>query len=418
VSWQTATLGQLCDDYGGFIQTGPFGSQLKQSEYVDDPNGVPVVMPKDIKDGRVDLVSAARITEHKAQTLARHFLASGDIIFPRRGDINKLAIIEDASSVFCGTGCLRIHTPSEGVVPKYLYYFLGQKRVAEWLEGRAIGSTMLNLNTSIMRAVEVEYPNYEAQKRIASILSAYDDLIESNRRRIVLLEEAARHLYKEWFVRLRFPGHEHTKITKGVPEGWEVTAFSEFADVLRGRSYTSAELRDDGGRAFVNLKCIDRFGGFRDAGIKGIEGDFKEKHMVNPGDIVMAVTDMTRDAMIVAQSGRISKTVEAGAIFSMDLVKIVPKSDIEMDWLYSMLRFSGFAFDVREHANGTNVLHLKPKYIEGWVGVLPSTQIRTWFAEAVQPIFTQIDNLQLQSRNAAKARDLLLPRLMNGSLAV
>jgi type I restriction enzyme S subunit len=190
------------------------------------------------------------------------------------------------------------------------------------------------------------------------------------------------------------------------------------ADVLRGRSYTSAELRDEGGRAFVNLKCIDRFGGFRDHGLKGIEGDFKDKHMVSPGDIVMAVTDMTRDAMIVAQSGRISKTVEADAIFSMDLVKIVPKPDIERDWLYSLLRFSRFAFDVREHANGTNVLHLKPKYIEEWKGILPPTKVRGWFAELVQPIFEQIDNLQLQSRNAARARDLLLPKLMNGTLTV
>lgn len=256
------------------------------------------------------------------------------------------------------------------------------------------------------------------QQSIAAILSAYDDLIDNNRRRIGLLEDAARQFYKEWFARLRFPGHEHVKVVDGVPEGWERISFSEMADVLRGRSYTTAELRDEGGRAFVNLKCINRFGGFRDSGIKGIEGAFRDKHMVSPGDIVMAVTDMTRDAMIVAQSGRISKTIEADAIFSMDLVKIVPKAEIQRDWLYSLLRFSRFAFDVREHANGTNVLHLKPKHIEEWRGVLPSERVRGWFVDVVQPIFDQIDNLQVQSRNAAKARDLLLPRLMSGSLPV
>ncbi len=169
---------------------------------------------------------------------------------------------------------------------------------------------------------------------------------------------------------------------------------------------------------FGGKVSINRFGGFRDTGIKGIEGDFKDKHQVSPGDIVMAVTDMTRDAMIVAQSGRISKTIEANAIFSMDLVKIVPKPAVQRDWLYSLLRFSRFAYDVREHANGTNVLHLKPKYIENWKGILPSNHVRGWFVDLVQPIFDQIDNLQLQSRNAAKARDLLLPKLMSGALSV
>lgn len=417
MSWRTATLGELCDKFDGFVQTGPFGSQLKQSEYVEDPNGVPVVMPKDIKSGRIDFDTVARITEHKAQTLSRHFLADGDIIFPRRGDINKLAIVENSESVFCGTGCLRIHTPSEAIVPKFLFYFLSQPKVAEWLEARAIGSTMLNLNTAIMRGVEIRFPDRPAQQRIASTLAAYDDLIENSRRRIGLLEEAARQLYKEWFVRFRFPGHAQIEIVDGSPVGWAPVSFSEMADVVRGRSYTSEELRDEGGRAFVNLKCINRFGGFRDSGVKGIEGAFKEKHTVSPGDIVMAVTDMTRDAMIVAQSGRISKTIAVDAVFSMDLVKIVAKPHVQRDWLYSLLRFSRLPLDVREHASGTNVLHLKPKHIEEWRGFLPPEHLRDCFVEAVQPIFDQIDNLQLQSRSAARARDLLLPKLMSGAIS-
>lgn len=280
------------------------------------------------------------------------------------------------------------------------------------------GAAQDNLSQGKLLSLKFPAPDVAEQRHIASILATYDALIENNRRRIALLEEAARQLYREWFVRFRFPGHEHVKVIDGVPEGWHKKLLSEMADVVRGRSYTSAELRDEGGRAFVNLKCIKRFGGFRDSGIKGIEGDFKEKHTVMPGDIVMAVTDMTRDAMIVAQSGRISKTVEAGAVFSMDLVKIVAKPEIQRDWLYSLLRFSRFAFDVREHATGTNVLHLKPKHIEDWKGLLPPHNVRKWFVEVVGVIFDQIDNLQLQSQSAAKARDLLLPKLMSGAITV
>jgi type I restriction enzyme S subunit len=309
--------------------------------------------------------------------------------------------------------------PNDSHDPRFIYYLLNHNRRQIRSIGIGNGAAQPIINKTTFSGVQVFVPpSRDDEQRIAAILSAYDDLIENNRRRIALLEEAARQLYKEWFVRFRFPGHEHVKLIDGVPDGWEPISFSEMADVLRGRSYTSAELRDEGGRAFVNLKCINRFGGFRDSGLKGIEGDFKDKHMVSPGDIVMAVTDMTREAMIVAQSGRISKTVGADAIFSMDLVKIVPKPEIQKDWLYSLLRFSQFAFELREHANGTNVLHLKPKYIAEWEGLIPPAKVRGWFADMVQPMFDQIDNLQLQSRNAAKARDLLLPKLMNGTLTV
>lgn len=301
----------------------------------------------------------------------------------------------------------------KGNDPRFIAYFLRHKLKNYQSEKAAVPG----VDRNVLHKLAARCPDPQIQQAIVRTLSAYDDLIENNRRRIALLEEAARQLYKEWFVRFRFPGHEHIEIVDGTPVGWVPVAFSAMADVVRGRSYTSAELRDDGGRAFVNLKCINRFGGFRDSGIKGIEGEFQERHTVRPGDIVMAVTDMTRDAMIVAQSGRIPKTIESHAVFSMDLVKIVAKPHVQRDWLYSLLRFSRLPFDVREHANGTNVLHLKPKHIEEWRGVLPPEHLRDWFVDAVQPVFDQIDNLQLQSRNAARARDLLLPKLMSGAIS-
>ena len=274
------------------------------------------------------------------------------------------------------------------------------------------------VNRNVLHTLKVRVPSANEQAVIVSILSAYDDLIENNRRRIALLEEAARLLYREWFVHFRFPGHEHVKITDGLPEGWGRHPVSDLADVFRGRSYRSSELVDSDGQPFINLKCIDRFGGFRISGLKWFHGEHMEHHFAAPGDVVIAVTDMTRDARIVAQAARVPRTVGDGAIYSMDLVKAVPRNEVEQEWFYGMLRFSQFSAAVREEATGATVLHLKPKHIENWEAVVPPTALRGLFSEQFSAILQQMDNLELQNENCAQARDLLLPNLMNGESAV
>jgi len=132
----------------------------------------------------------------------------------------------------------------------------------------------------------------------------------------------------------------------------------------------------------------------------------------------MAVTDMTRNAMIVAQAARVPQSIGDGAIYSMDLVKIVPGPEIDPNWLYFLFRYSGFSYAVREHATGTNVLHLKPKYIEQWKTPLPPSALRHTFSETMGPMLAQQDQLELQCDALARARNLLLPRLMNGEITV
>ena len=127
---------------------------------------------------------------------------------------------------------------------------------------------------------------------------------------------------------------------------------------------------------------------------------------------------MTRDAAIISQAARVPRTVADNAIYSMDLVKVVPRTDIEPEWFYGVLRFSQFSAVVREEATGTTVLHLKPKHIENWKAVVPPSELRGLFSEQFGAILEQVDNLELQNANCVKAREFLLPRLMNGEIAV
>lgn len=185
-----------------------------------------------------------------------------------------------------------------------------------------------------------------------------------------------------------------------------------------GQHNRSDELVEDGGKLFVNLKCIERYGGFRTYGLKRFEGAHKPQHTVAAGDIVMAVTDMTQERMVIARAGRLPRTVDEPAIFSMDMVKIVPNEGVPAEWLYYLLRYSTFPDEVKEHATGTTVLHLKPKHIEQWQTGAPPARERRLFADAVRPLLDLQDNLLHQNRELERARDLLLPKLMSGEVTV
>ena len=190
--WEQATLRDVCQD-DGTIQTGPFGSQLHAEDYV--AAGVPVVMPVNIGDGRVSEHAIARITEENAHRLSRHRMRVGDIVYSRRGDITRRALITMTEEGWlCGTGCLLVR-PGTDIDSKWLSYWLGAPWTHEFLRQRAVGATMPNLNTSILSEVPVSVPSLPEQRAIAGVLGGLDDLIDTNQRLISQI----RRLSSGWF---------------------------------------------------------------------------------------------------------------------------------------------------------------------------------------------------------------------------
>jgi len=182
------TLGEISDESGGIIRTGPFGSQLHESDYAQE--GVPVVMPKDIINGRVDTISIAQVPPEVASRLSKHRLDVGDIVYGRRGDIGRRAFISERQEGWlCGTGCLRISLKGSALHPRFLYAYLGQQEVIEMIAGRAIGATMPNLNTTILRNIPIDVPLYEVQKSFVEQVTRYDNLIENLVARNILLRQ-------------------------------------------------------------------------------------------------------------------------------------------------------------------------------------------------------------------------------------
>ena len=312
--------------------------------------------------------------------------------------------------------------PNQSFDAEYLYYYFATRRGELLSIGSAGGVRTPIISKSSFEALDVEVPDLCVQRDVASVLSAYDDLIENNTRRIAILEEMARRIYEEWFVRFRFPGHEGVRMVESelglVPEGWQAGTVADFAVVHRGRSYKGSELANSGGRPFVNLKCMERDGGFRASGLKRYTGQFKDSHTVRSGDMVMGITDMTQERRIVARVGRVSGLDADFGVFSMDLVRIASRGQYPEPYLFAMLRWSRFADEVKQHANGANVLHLLPARIEEFAFARPEPELAARFADLLAPMLSLCDTLERKNVNLRTTRDLLLPRLISGELDV
>lgn len=401
MKWETMTLGELCKKHNGQIQTGPFGSQLHQSDYKEV--GTPVVMPKDIINDKISTEGIARISDTDVARLSKHILKKGDIVFPRRGEINKRALITDESEGFiCGTGCLKISINSEQVSNMFLNYYLARKESVDWLENNAVGSTMKNLSGQILSNIPIEMPPINTQRRIASILSAYDDLIENNLRRIKLLEEAAQHIYREWFVRMRFPGWEGAKFGEdGVPEGWRKVNLYDFADIQMGFPFNGSLFNDEKiGTPAIRIRDIPSNRTFT---YTTEEAD--EKYFVEQGDILIGMDGFFYTDVWAGQRGYLVQRV----------CRIRAKDPMLQGYLLEALKTPIKFFE--QTISGATVSHLGAKHLKQIEILFPEPS-----HEAELQIFNNLHNqrIKLHSQNAhlKEARDILLPRLMNQTTEV
>lgn len=187
--WEVVKLGDVIDRGGGSVQTGPFGSLLHASDYV--PDGIPFVMPKDLsQDGRIVHQGDARVSGKDFQRLNRYHLKLGDLLVARRGEIGRRGLVtEDESGWVCGTGCLRVR-PGMVLQPLFLSQILGMEFARNWLEGHAVGTTMLNLNTQILGAMPIPLPSMVEQVEIAETVTTVDEKIaaeESRKQTLTIL---------------------------------------------------------------------------------------------------------------------------------------------------------------------------------------------------------------------------------------
>ena len=256
--------------------------------------------------------------------------------------------------------------------------------MVRYLENMNNGGAVPLLNLGIIRRVPVPLPPLTTQDKIAGILSTYDDLIDNNRRRIALLEEAARLLYREWFVYHRFPGHEHVKVIDNLPEGWEHRSVGQIAEFKYGKA----------------LKKENRIqGAFPVYGSSGIVGYHQVALVEGP-------------AIVVGRKGNVGSIYWSPVSFwPIDTVYFIRKEHIDF-WLYLALPSAGF------QNTDTGVPGLNRDFAYSRKLTSPPIRLRRLFDEVVEPMFSQRMTLENYNQKLAQARDLLLPRLMSGEIAI
>ena len=404
----------------GLLEIGD-GYRAKNSEL--GSAGLPFARAQNLNNG-FDFRSADHYPEDKLDRVGSKVSVVGDCVFTSKGSVGRIGFVNATTTRFVYSPQLSYWRSLNhaALLPEYLRYWLqapefGVQRDA--VKGSTDMADYVNLRDQ--RRMSISIPQPGTQRKIAAVLSAYDELIENNNRRISISEEMAQRIYREWFVDFRYPGHENVPLVRSeggpVPHGWTVGRVGDIAKVIRGRSYRGTEVGEVGGVPFINLKCIARGGGFRRDGVKRFLGEFRQAHAVRTGDIVMAVTDMTQERRIVARAARIPDLGEPVGVASMDLVRIEPVG-VEAEFLLNLLRFSGFADSVKHHANGANVLHLHPDRITQYQTVLPPTRLRGKFAAIVGPLDQLHDALESANASLRRARDLLVPRLISGEIDV
>jgi type I restriction enzyme S subunit len=304
---------------------------------------------------------------------------------------------------------LKIELPAEVLDPKFLSYYLGLRQSVEWLERNAVGTTMLNLNTKILGRMPIPNLDIRTQKAIAEILSAYDDLIENNRRRMALLEESARLLYREWFVHLRFPGHEHVPVKEGVPEGWEKKKIGD-ASAFLSRGITP-KYDDDAPGLVINQKCIRNNRVTLDLARRQSK-EVPLARLIRRGDVLI---NSTGEGTL----GRVAQLwIEIENCTVDSHVTIVrPAEGIPLGLFGAAL--CSMEETISQMGRGsTNQTELSKESVAELPILLPPNGLAQEFEEINSSLSSQISNLSNQIRQLSSARDLLLPRLMNGEIAV
>ena len=385
------------------------------SEYVD--SGVPFYRSKEIiesSNGQA-ISEPLFISQEKYDEIKNHFGVpqSGDMLLTSVGTIGVPYIVRKKDYFYFKDGNLTwFRNFSDELDSKYLYFWVKSSEGQSVLNNTTIGSSQKALTIASLKGLEIPCPPAPVQKRIVEFLAGYDDLIENNQKQIKLLEEAAQRLYKEWFVDLRFPGHETTPIVDGVPEGWRETCMDDICDSIGGGtpSTKSEEYYRDGQIKWVTPTDITRKSGLI---LLDTEKKITEEGLHNSSaKMVPPYTILMTSRASVGFFG----LCEYEVCTNQGFISCIPHEEsIRFYLLYNLMNRVN---EIRAKASGSTFLEISKKSFSGLKIIVPEAHILTQFNNIVRPMIRQMEILTKTIAKLREARDRLLPKLMSGEIEV
>ena len=370
--------------------------------------GIPLITAKIVKNGRIETPTEFLTVEDYKDWMVRGYPQMGDVVITTEAPLGEVAQLRDdkialAQRIVCLRG-------KEGVLDNtYLKYFLMSNIGQYRLKARETGTTVTGIKQSELKEVLIDYPNYELQQKIASILSSFDSKIELNRRINDNLEQQAQALFRLWFLDNPNPN-------------WREATLSEVAIFVGGYSYNGDELTDSSNVAMATIKNFERNGGFKVDGFKAItpSGKLKECHYANMFDILVAHTDLTQNADVIGNAELLlTKGNYESIIFSMDLVKVLPNNSFPYKFLLAaMLKNKIFKGYCLGYVNGTTVLHLSKKALPEFEIKIPSESEANMMNDILASLYKRMAEVLQENDRLTRLRDTLLPKLMSGELKI
>lgn len=407
--WRRTAIGDLALGGPAGVAGGPFGSALGRKDYV--ATGVPVVRGAQLSEGSAfSLDDLVFVSEEKADRHRRNLAYPGDVLVTQRGTLGQVGVIPRSSPYeryLLSQSQMKITPEPTKAASAFVYFALRAPENRARLADQALTAGVPHINLATLREFELHIPSLSTQRRIVDVLSAFDELIEINERRIELLEDLTRSLYREWFVRLRFPGHDsrgHLGSVAGhPPDGWTSIPFSATGDFLNGFAFKPS---DWGGRGIPIIKIKELKQGVTAATPRYSGSRGMSRYVVEPGDLLFSWS---------ADLGVYLWSAEPG-LLNQHLFKITPAKGIGRLFLFHALAEAVPEF--RSRAQGTTMKHIKRSALDEVFCLVPDAAVLSSFEAAVGPLHEDLLVLKNATVTLAATRDLLLPRLVTGRLDI
>lgn len=378
----------------------------------DEGKGYPLIRTPNVGKGRLDLNGVHRVSESVyKQRIQRGAPRANDLIFAREAPAGNVALVQENQTVCLGQRTVLIRPNVQKVNPQYLVYYLLSPKPQYELLGTANGATVAHINLPAIRNLKIELPEKSVQDKIGTILVNYDDLIENNQKQIKLLEEVAQRLYKEWFVDLRFPGHENTKIVDGVPEGWNECTVESFGTVITGKTppTSNKEYYTNGKVPFVTIPDMHNVVyPLKTEKRLTIEGAQTQKNKYIPPNSVMI--------SCIGTVGLVSIATEVCQT-NQQINSIILNNEDDLYFFYeSMLRMKDLLDGLG--SNGATMTNVNKSKLEKLIIISPSKDIVKQYNDVCKPLFESALNLSRKNVYLKNMREALLPKLMSGEVEV
>lgn len=404
MSWKKVHIADICEIKSGKRIPKGFDFSPITTDYR-------YIRARDIKKGKVDSSDLGYISKEVKDKIARYIVQEDDVVVSIAGTIGEVGYVpSELDGVNLTENAVRLTNFTEGVFSKFVLYWLMTEWSYEYMNGVAAGSAQPKLGIYKIEQIPISLPSFEIQHRIADILSAYDDLIENNRKQIKLLEEAAQRLYKEWFVDLRFPGHEHTKITDGVPEGWTKCSLGDVIEFD-----PKVQLAKDRVKQFVPMSALSTSSMVLDmAEFREITSNSGSKFQ-NDDTLLARITPCLENGKTAFVHGIQSPE---GAVGSTEYI-VMRSKRLNPYMVYLHARTDGFRQSAINSMSGSDGRQrVKADKLKALSYLLPPATLVNQFGQVAAPIFELVFDLNEQTFQAAQARDHLLPKLMSGEVEV